>query len=295
LGKSSLKTELAVVRRYTGDKFTPAKGYDARRLNFGQRMAVLKYFNKIQQLTAKPFVEYTPRRGEKTEAFNYTGQKGYRAFTKAIVYHPDPTHKISFEVDKSLPKGSRFTVVDSGPKNAPRSPSRYFQIPARYFVANWEDYADTFEEYIQLILDEYAPGAELFLIKAGDGYMWGAGKGRSNLAAKLTELMQNYSAAFYDPNNKQSSYFGNWFQGVMAFTSRFDAFPAINRGLTVKREYAKRYRLPDVKFKTLSDGRMIGYSRGVRPGDEPGVVVIPPFYPERDDRPPPKPKKRKRR
>lgn len=275
--KRNLTKELAVVRKYTGDKFTPANGYHASRLNFGQRMAVLKYYNKILELTAKPFVVYQPKRGEKNEAFNYTGQKGYRAFTKALVYHPDPSHKLNFEVDKTLPKGSRFTVIDRGSKERPREPSRYFHIPAKYFVEDWQYYAATFEEYVQLILDEYAPGAELFLIKAGDGYMWGAGSGKSALAKKLDQLMTNYGASFYDPNNKNSSFFGNWFSGVMAFTRRTDAYASINKGLTNRRKYRAKLRLSDIKWRTRSDGKIVGYSR-----DDPGTIVVPPQWPERE-------------
>lgn len=273
MAKSPLFASLEKVRRYTGDRFTAARGYDLRKgLNFGQRMAVLKYARKIDELTAKPFVEYTPRRGEKRETFNYTGQKGYSAFTKAIIYHPDPTHKLSFEIDKTLPKGSRFTVIDRGPKERPRAPSRYFHIDARYFLADWQLYADSFEEYIQMVLDSYSPGAELFLIKAGDGYMWGAGSGRDALASKIDQLMTNYSSAYFDPNNKKSSYFGNWFRGVLAFTRREDAFPAIRRGLDQKRERLKKYRLPDIKYRRLKDGRIVGYKDG--------VIVVPPFYVE---------------
>lgn len=288
MDKQSQSRLLKKVRSYTGDFFTPARGYDGRKpLNFGRRMALLKYANKIDDLTAKPFIEYTPKKGEKNEAFKYTGQKGFRAFTKALIYHPAPNHNLKFEIDKTLPTGSRFTVLDYGPKDKPRTmPTRYYNIPGHYFIDAFDDYSDPyeFEGMVGDILEEHAPGAELFLIQAGDSYMFGAGQGRHNLASKLLELMTNYSSSVFDPTNKNSSYYGNWLKGVMAFTSRHDALDAMRDGIKKRDARLRTFIRPDqearmrqeglwgIKYRTLKDGRIVGMREG--------AIVVPPFYPQ---------------
>jgi hypothetical protein len=233
------------VRQYTGEWFTPAHGYDARKPpSFGRRMAVLKYYRKIQELTSVETQVYTPKRGEKREAFNYTGQRGYGKFTKAIVRKVSPDQNLQFSIDKTRPKDHRFVATDV---NTGR---RYYNIPARMFDG---DSIDT--DFYRETLDEYAGDAEFFLITAGEAYMWGAGGGKAQIAAKLSEIFRNYSATQFDAHDKNSSYYGNWFRGVTGFTSRFDILPEIGRARKRQREYRERYGITTArKYR-----RLLGY------------------------------------
>lgn len=245
---------LRVVRPFTGEWFTPAHGYDARKPpSFGQRMAVLKYYRKIQELTAVETQVYTPKRGEKAEAFSYTGQTGFRKFTKALVRKVSKDQEYHFELDRSRPKGHRFIAVDQRGR-------RHYRIPEQYFDGEDID-ADTYRE----LLEEYASDAEFFLINAGEAYMWGAGGGKRQIANKLAEIFRNYSATQFDAHDKNSSYYGNWFRGVTGFTSRSEILPEVRQALQARADYRRRHNIQTAqKSRQLLDygpngRRMIGH------------------------------------
>lgn len=241
---------LRLVRRYTGDAFSPQNGYDLRKpLNFGQRMAVLRYANKINELTSQNHVLYKPKRGEKTEAFSFTGQSGWRKFNVAIVHAPNVKAKLSFEVDKSRPRGSRFIAIDR------RNGQRYYHIPAKVFLdaEEEEDLSET--EAYQQILEDYAADADIFLINAGESYMWGAGGGHEQVAKKIQAIFQNYGDSMFSAANKNSSHYSNWFRGVTGWTDFNDIRPAMADAFRKKRERAEKYHIDTKhKYRRLRDG-----------------------------------------
>lgn len=250
---ASYKQQLKIVRQYTGDAFKAARGYDMRNApNFGKKMAVLKYYRKVQSLMSSETVVYTPKRGEKAEAFNYTGQTGFRKFVKAIVRKISPDQDLSFEIDKTMPRGHRFTAVDN---NTGR---RYWNLPARLFMDDTLDW-----QQFSKIIKEYAPEAEFFLIQAGETYMWGAGGGPDAIAQKLAEVFRNYSAKQFDAHDKNSSYYGNWFGGISGFTSRFDVMPRIATALQNRRNYREKYRMhPTRSYRRLNNDMMGVFENG---------------------------------
>lgn len=256
---------LTYVRRYTGDHFTSKNGYDARKpLNFGQRMAILKYAEKIDELLSKPVTEYRPKRGEKTEAFEYTGQKGFRFFDVALVHTPDTSAEFEFKLDKSRPKGSRFVPTNK------KTGQRYYHIPAKVFL-DPDNLPDDFNEWLTeqgiwvddlsedelnaYIIQFYAEDAEFYLIQAGESYMWGAGGGADAVAAKVSLILNNYGPSMFAANDRKSSYYGNWFRGVTGFTNRFDIVPSIGEAQRRRRERAAKYKISvDRKWRQLKDG-----------------------------------------
>jgi hypothetical protein len=235
LALANTRAQLELVRRFTGDAFTPAKGYDARKpMSFGRRMAILKYYRKIVELTdGADTVVYKPKRGEKTSAFNYTGQTGYRKFNVAIVRKLSPDQAFRFELDKSLPAGHQFIAYDT------KTGRRFVNLPARLFNGDDID-ADEYRR----IIETYAPDAKYYLVQCGDSYMWGAGGDSADLAEKLAEVFTNYSADVFDPNNKNSSYYGNWFRGVSAFGSYEDVRAADSLAAGRRMAYRQKHHLP---------------------------------------------------
>ncbi len=279
------KNILKTVRQYTGDAFKPARGYTlTKKLNFGQRMAVLKYYNKIQELSSVETVTYKPKRGEKTEVFDYTGQRGYRKFDMAIIKKISPTQDLKFSFDKTRPKGQRFMVTD---KTTGRV---HMHIPARLFKEDIEDYEPDFYKYIAIryslegedeaevldqalsivqemdeeeatsqyydfVISKYAEGARFFLIESGESYMWGSGGGQEQIARKLVELFKTYSATNFDANDKRSSYYGNWFRGVTAFTSRYEILPRMGEQIIKRKTYREKWKMhPTRNYRELKNG-----------------------------------------
>lgn len=240
--------KLKVVRKYTGDNFTASKGYDARKpLSRGRKSTITKYYNKIMELTSVATQVYRPKPKEKREAFNYTGQTGYNKFAVAIVRKDEPSQNFRFEIDQTKPKGTRFTAIDR------QTGRRYYHLPAHLFNHETLDAS----EYAAVI-EDYTPDAEFYLIQAGESYMGGAGGDAESIGEKLVELFRNYSSTQFDANDKNSHYFGNWFRGVRPFTSRFDAFPLINK------YYDSRDKFRKTTGITKRYRRLLGYGAGGR-------------------------------
>ena len=273
----TFRQQLEIVRQYTGDAFKAKKGYRANmKPNFGQRMAVRKYYNKIAELTAIDTVTYTPKKGEKAEAFAYTGQTGFRKFTKAIIRKISPQQKLKFQVDKSRPKGSRFVVTDTA------TGRQFVNIPAYVFEPEFYDpefydyiagafgFADTQEAvdyigglttdesddlYSEYIFSKYAPEAKFFLINAGESYVWGSGGNRQDIAAKMRKYKETYSATNFDANDKRSSYYGNWLRGVTAFRTRFDIIERIGEAQASRAAYRKKFMMSqDKNYRMMKNG-----------------------------------------
>ncbi len=289
----TFRQQLEIVRQYTGDAFYTKNGYRLNKVpNFGQRMAVLKYFNKIKELSSTETVTYTPKKGEKTEVFQYTGQTGYRKFNKAIIKKISPEQDLKFTFDKRKPKGQRFVVTDK------QTGRIYMHIPARFFMLEIDDYDPDFwpfvayeyslegedendvldqaydlvealpEEasaalYFDFIIAKHTGEAQFFLIESGESYMWGSGGQRQQIAHKLVELFKTYSATNFDANDKRSSYYGNWFRGVTAFTSRYDVLPRIGQALKKRREYREKWKQhPSQNYRKLKNGLIGVFENG---------------------------------
>lgn len=242
------KSILKHLRRYTGDAFTSSRGYDLRKpLNFGQRMAVKRYGEKLQELLSKPHIIYKPKRGEKTAAFEYTGQSSFRKFQVAFIEKWNEKAQLEMRYDRRRPAGSRFYTVDK----RPGSGQAYYIIPASILL-NQPDHV------IKDILEYYAPDCELFLIRAGESYIWGAAGTTDGVSKRIVDIFQNYGASFFDANDKNSSYYGNWFHGVVAFTHRQDAYARIHAAAVSRREFMDRRHVhPDMRdehYREMKDG-----------------------------------------
>jgi hypothetical protein len=234
------------VRRYTGDAFGPERGYaSARKLNFGQRMALLKYERKINELDIYGSQTYIPKRGEKAELFRLTGQTGWRKFTKAILKIPSPNAKLSVSIDKRRPKGSRAIVKDI----RPRHKSTYYNIPPEAIleaIREAEENGESPSDAIEDVLREYAPDAKFFMIKTGNYYAWGMSLGadgqRGKIGKRVYEMHNQYGGDKFNIDDPNSGYFENWFNGITAYTSPTDAFPIISAGIKRRAKYLQEHR-----------------------------------------------------
>lgn len=243
------RAQLKKIRAFTGETFTPAKGYAInRKPNFGQRMTVMRYFNKIEELTARPYMTYKPKRGEKTEVFGYTNQIGWRKFNIAIVPQFNPRAELVPVFDKSRPRGSHFMVVDK----RPGSGQRMVIIPAKAFV-NWNEGLDpdTDTSFYEAVIEQYAEDASFFLIQNGSNFMYGSGGQKRDIANKLKSLMNNYSATMFNPNDKNSHFIGNWFKGIYAFTNRYDAQPMMAKLKAARKQYLHERGIDNPNFDRI--------------------------------------------
>jgi len=249
-----IRKKLEAVRAVTGDAFSARKGYDLRKPLSKRRIKTIEhYYEVLLDLTSRSHVVYTPKKGEKMEAFEFTGQTGMPRFTKAFVHKVDPDAQMAFVVDKTRPKHSRFVAFNR--KNG----QAHYNVPASAFIDEQDDDLeaqgiDPGEHYAD-ILREYAPDAEMFMIAAGPHYMWGSAGQHEMVGQKVADLFRSYGAGQFDPGDKNSHYFGNWFNGVKAYTRAQDAFPYMRervRADTIRRE--ERHITTPEKYRVLRSG-----------------------------------------
>lgn len=214
---SDLGSKLRLVRRFTGDRFSAKRGYDMRgKMSKARQKTIARYFQVIQELTAKPHIVITPPKGGKLEAFEYTGQRGHSKFVKAIVTLPDPGGRYKFEIDRLRPKGSRFILINRTTRE------KSWHIPADVFYDVEPDLGfdldeDLPPEFFADIIEEYGYPGRIYMIEAGEHHMWGDAGPPARVGAKLAQLFVQYGAGHFDSSDRNSHFIGNWFRGVSVF------------------------------------------------------------------------------
>jgi hypothetical protein len=260
-----LAQKLALVRRYTGKRFSAAKGYDLRKgMSKGRMKTVEKYAGLIVELTDRPHRIYRPKRGEKREAFTFTGQEHHPRFEVAIIPVPDPAGSYRFELDRTRPPGSRFVMENRTTKE------RSWHIPAKLFLDEneqlYDEDADIAPEFFEYVLEQYAeqgPGYT-YVVEAGEYHMWGASGNIPRVAEKLSELFKEYGAGHFDAFDKNSHFIGNWFRGVQVYTNPEEfavyALARANRRADYLRE--RPGMDPFTRFRVLKSGDIGIFYRG---------------------------------
>lgn len=259
-----LKDKLAILRRYTGDRFSAAKGYDLRKgISRARSKTIDRYYSKLIESTARAHAVYRPKRGEKREAFFYSGQEKFPRFDVAFIPVPDPESRYKFSIDKKRPKGSRFIVENR------RTRERSWHIPASVFQDERYDIfdpdADPDPEFFQDVLETYAEQGPryTYVIQAGEHYMWGASGNIPKVSAKLADLFKQYGSDRFDPSDKNSHFIGNWLRGVQVYTDPDEfAVYAMERA-TKKADWHRKTGIPTfTKYRILKNGKIGVFVRG---------------------------------
>ena len=108
--------EVRRLNRLTDNYFTAKNGYNFRKkLSRSQHKTLLRYLQKMHELTRPPFVKITPKRGEKRALYAFTGQDKYRKFKVAIVRTTEKT---------KAPSSANATVQARGLKRRPSTDCR---------------------------------------------------------------------------------------------------------------------------------------------------------------------------
>lgn len=215
----------------------------------------------ILELTARPHKIIVPVKGTKKETFEFTGQNKHPKFVKAIIHTPDPNARYIFAIDKTRPKGSRFTVINR------RTHERSWHVPARVFLDENENLYDEDEEipaeFFEDVLTEYAERGEVYLIEAGEHHMWGSAGHIPRVAEKLSDLFKQYGAGNFDATDRNSHFIGNWFRGVQVFSDARDFMPYAQDRIRAEAKRLTEYGLdPFTKFKILKTGAIGRFYKG---------------------------------
>ena len=260
--RTLLSEKLRIVRRSTGKKFSAAKGYDLRHpISKGRVRTIAKYFDIIAELTARPHTLYRPKKGEKREAFAFTGQSHAPRFDVAIVETPQEGG-YTFGIDRSLPKGGRFVVTNK------RTRERTTHIPASVFLdeneALYDEDAELSPEFFADVIREYASETRnvAFVIEAGESHMWGDAGTPETVGEHLSILFKTYGAGNFNPFDPASHFIGNWFNGVKVYAPG-EIIAIMNERLGPAAERQRTWNLrPGEHFRQLRSGDIGHFYKG---------------------------------
>lgn len=252
---TDLSDKLRIVRKFTGHRFGPGRGYDARKsLSRSRQRTINKYYEIVRELTDRPHKIIVPKKGQKRETFSFTGQLHMPKFVKAIIVVPDAGAQYKFFMDKQRPKGSRFTMINR------RTGEKSWHIPASAFLDEnellYEEDQDNPPEFFQAVLEEYAVGGQVYMIEAGEYHMWGSAGTVETISQKISELFKQYSAGVFDANDANSHFVGNWFRGIQVYSP---TEAAVYMGERAEHE-AKRIR----EFNEKAGGNVMQFGRRFR-------------------------------
>lgn len=196
----------------------------------------------------------------KREAFEYTGQKHLPRFTKAFIPTPDANGRYSFTLDKTRPKGSRFTVINR------RTRERSWHIPAEVFLEEnellYDEDAEIPPEFFQAIIEYYAVRGQVYMIEAGDFHMWGDAGPPALVAEKLSLLFKQYGSGNFDPYDKNSHHIRNWFRGIKVFGQDEMSEYGTERALHSRRRQTEWNLAPQEHWRMLRSGDLGHFVKG---------------------------------
>lgn len=217
---SQLKTPLELSMtikslRRVADGFNANDGYDLRKIAKQGRKALTNYkyrklkrfWNIVRETTRRPYVIKRPRKASRLRTLQEVSQhqdfpKGLKvAFLPA---DPDMRTEIKWNKKDQITKLIQHTT--EGNKIV-----RYDLPFDRVALAT-----DPIKE-ISRILN--MSNAEQFIIMSGEHLMFNEGGPRSYVKKRVIDLMNKYDVDKHDcdPDDPNSSYFGNWLHGVVGF------------------------------------------------------------------------------
>lgn len=224
---------LRILRPFV-DGFETRDGYDLRKidkLSPARKAKLTRYYKKAVMLASKQFELYYPR-DKKTRKIveRQANQQGFPQFTG--VFYPAPA-------------GSKLTF-DSRAKTLRALGLRWATVKYLFeeYDVDLEALADNPESTVKEFLDTLPH--KKYSINAGEHSV---GQGvprlftRGAASRKVAELVLKYGSDFADPNDPNSSFHGNWLNGVQGwdFASREDEQEYVNR-TRAESEERRRYK-----------------------------------------------------
>jgi len=204
------------------DGFDPASGYDLRRFNEwtpAQKARITKAFKVVDSLASRPYQIYKTTNKKRLNKVQRASQ--HETFPKWL--------KVAFVPTNGQREKVRVRITKRGIV-------KFKQGSVNRQTINFQDYGYTLED---VALDPVAVTqnvvsqvkATRYKIQAGEhevnrGKSLGVRPGNSWPGERITAMVQRmvnyYSADKYDPEDSNSSYFGNWLFGLVAYN--FDVF-----------------------------------------------------------------------
>ena len=198
------KSAVRLIRKYAHG-FDAGDGYDLRKADHftpAQKAQISRYFDAIDKLTARPYQVYRPRNRKHLEQLQRAGQHIDHLPKLDVAFIPGtPNQRAKIEYDR---KGNVKLRMPGG-------------VTKELVYIDPNDLIYDTDNAIQEAV-ESVPHARRFKIMCGEyenkiGTFSGSG-----VQEQVKRLMGRYDSDRFDPDDSNSHYFGNWLQGIIAYS-----------------------------------------------------------------------------
>lgn len=215
--KAGYLDKLRFIRKFAGG-FEATDGYDARNFknwSSARKAQITKYYNAITAKLSRTHYLYRPRTKAKLKAgLQYTGMSQFKKLRVVILSVPVDM----FEDGSYRPVRPRVSFTKAGDMvvNIRGIDRRVLLFEELGYTP--EEFAQQPEDVLNDIINRYP--AKSYAIVARD---FEVGRGIPNfyssdsVIATVLKLMADYGGEDYDEDDPNSSYYGNWLHGLVAY------------------------------------------------------------------------------
>ena len=217
MNDSTYSVKLKLIRPFTIG-FLSSDGFDLRDLDqwsSAKKASVNRYYNLIQRLTTRAYYVYRPRSKKRLHAIRRSmGVEDYRKLKVGIIQVPTRYDergkrvrikpKLTFRKDGTVSikirNVTRETILF---EEYGITPEILAQDPE---LVGWGIQQETDYEQYTIMAGEFEVGKGVpKFLRNGD------------LVAEIAKLVESYGADKFDPNDKNSHFFGNWLFGLIGY------------------------------------------------------------------------------
>lgn len=241
MAKQYLSTYIAKLKEIrpfvTG--FSAIDGYDIRRASqwtAAQKAQITRYAKLINEQAAVSSYVYRPRRRDHLRAAQRA--RGVTGHPKLkVAFMPTPPVRGKDGVLRPTKPDIRFSAKGEIKITVASHGSERDYLLFEDFGFTKEDFAQDWQGVIETILEQ--TDYRFYNVITGE-YELGRGAPRlmekDELLARVKKLVENYDEDQYDPEDENSSYFGNWLFGLLGY--RFNTLSDRKKYVKSQRDYA---------------------------------------------------------
>lgn len=218
--------------------------YDLRKpLSSAAKAQISKYYGYIQKLTVREH-----------QVYRSTNKDNLRAVQRFAQHDPKKYNRIKVAfVPNAGTERMKLTIGKDGRVRGTTGNISQIEIPLDAEALAEHDEDGTLEEYIDSVIDD-APPAKRYVVQAGEFEVPSA-RSRNFITEYVADLMRRYDASKFNPDDKNSHYYGNWMFGLIGYNfhaqSQLDEYRATKRRLT--KENARRHVTQNRKEKRIRE------------------------------------------
>lgn len=206
--------------------------YDLRSpLTSAAKAKISRYYNYIDKLTVRQH-----------QVYRTTNKDNLRAVQRFAQHDPKRYGQIKVAfVPNAGTERMKLTIGKDGRVRGTTGNIAQIEIPLDAEELAQADEDGTLEDYIDSVIDD-APPAKRYVVQAGEFEVPSA-RSRGFITEYVADLMRRYDASKFNPDDKNSHYYGNWMFGLIGYNFHnqddLAEYRATKRKATKERSRAK--------------------------------------------------------